>query len=245
MRSHIITSEIANVTITKIVTDGAMVKAGDTLVCFDQSQLEARWKSQRNQLDVQISKLAQQKENITLTEFQGGLAVKQAVYQLEYAKAKLEESRANLVQEQELFVNKFSSYPDVQTADLAAKQTLVTKIFELTKMGGRSEFCSNQIVPGMTASVEILVDALPNALYVPLEAAIQEEDSLRVLYVMSNSKPEKVVTKFGIWNENNIVVVGGIKAGDLVCIRDPALKLTALESQGLEDRTTQGPTLGP
>lgn len=88
----------------------------------------------------------------------------------------------------------------------------------------------SQIIPGMTASVEILVDALPQALYVPLEAAI-EKDSTRVVYVMEGDHPKPREVVFGIWNENDIVVKKGLEQGERVCLRDPTVKLTIPEEK--------------
>jgi multidrug efflux pump subunit AcrA (membrane-fusion protein) len=88
----------------------------------------------------------------------------------------------------------------------------------------------------MTASVEILVDALPHALYVPLEAVI-EKDSTRVLYVMEGDRPEPREVVFGIWNDNDIVVREGVEEGQQVCLRDPTVKL---ETPAMETEATEG-----
>lgn len=145
--------------------------------------------------------------------------------------------------------------------DLAVKQAVIAKVSQMAdSLADRESTASfavtttldsigtgprpNQIIPGMTASVEILVDALDWALYVPLEAVIYK-DAQSVLYVMLNGKFEKRGVTFGIWNANNIVVRRGAKVGELVCLRDPTVKLEAPEIAGAESRARSGAIVGP
>ena len=84
-----------------------------------------------------------------------------------------------------------------------------------------------QIIPGLTAQVELLVDVIEDAVYIPREAVI-EKDSANVVYVMEEGRPEQREIVLGPANENDVVVVGHLKERDLVCLRDPTVKLTPL-----------------
>lgn len=138
----------------------------------------------------------------------------------------------------------------IDKEDLAAKQAIVAAEYaasvdttvstsdagldpsEATAAADTSEETvrSSQIIPGMTASVEILVDALPHALYVPLEAVI-EKDSTRVVYVLQKEGPEPREVVFGVWNENDIVVKRGLEKGEQICLRDPTTELETPEAE--------------
>ncbi len=72
--------------------------------------------------------------------------------------------------------------------------------------------------PGMSARVELLVERLASAVYVPLEAVF-ERGGKHYCYVANGEAREVLV---GPSNENHIVIGAGVEAGELVLLGDPS-----------------------
>ena len=84
----------------------------------------------------------------------------------------------------------------------------------------RVERADPRLRPGMSARVELLVERLVSALYVPLEA-IFERGGKHFAYVMRGRSPEVQEVLVGPSNENHIVVEQGLEEGERVLLRDP------------------------
>ena len=74
--------------------------------------------------------------------------------------------------------------------------------------------------PGMTTSNQILTASMPNKLYVPLEA-VSSEDSVTVVFKRNGGGVVKQEIETGAMNENEIVIVRGLEAGDEVLLTPP------------------------
>ncbi len=72
--------------------------------------------------------------------------------------------------------------------------------------------------PGMSARVELLVERLASAVYVPLEAVF-ERGGKHYCYLGNGEAREVLV---GPSNENHIVIGTGVEAGELVLLGDPS-----------------------
>ena len=75
--------------------------------------------------------------------------------------------------------------------------------------------------PGMSARVELLVERLSSAVYVPLEAVF-ERGGKHYCYVMNGGSAEAREVLVGPSNENHIVIGTGVEAGELVLLGDPS-----------------------
>jgi RND family efflux transporter MFP subunit len=75
--------------------------------------------------------------------------------------------------------------------------------------------------PGMTTANEVLTASLPNKLSVPLEA-VASEDSVTFVFKRERGAVVKQEVETGAMNENEIVVVRGLGAGDEVLLTPPA-----------------------
>lgn len=75
--------------------------------------------------------------------------------------------------------------------------------------------------PGMTTANEVLTASLPNKLSVPLEA-VASEDSVTFVFKRKGGGVVKQEVETGAMNENEIVVVRGLDAGDEVLLTPPA-----------------------
>ena len=86
--------------------------------------------------------------------------------------------------------------------------------------------------PGMSTRVELLVEKLDNANYVPLEAVF-ERGGKHYCYVMEGRSPEVREVLVGPSNENHIVIETGLDTGELVLLRDPNADGAPLGSESL------------
>jgi RND family efflux transporter MFP subunit len=73
--------------------------------------------------------------------------------------------------------------------------------------------------PGMTANVRIIVEKVPNAVRVPRVCVFDREER-QVVYVKRGSRFEEVRVKLGLQNDDEAVVVSGLKGGEVVALRD-------------------------
>jgi RND family efflux transporter MFP subunit len=75
--------------------------------------------------------------------------------------------------------------------------------------------------PGMSASADILIESQPNALMIPLKANFSEKGKPAV-WVARGQNFETRIIEVGKRNENDIVVVKGLREGDRVALENPA-----------------------
>ncbi|MGB9800127.1 MAG: efflux RND transporter periplasmic adaptor subunit [Thermanaerothrix sp.] len=79
-----------------------------------------------------------------------------------------------------------------------------------------------QVKPGMTAAVTILVQQLEDVLLVP-NRAVRLREGQRVVYVLRNGLPEAVTIRLGATSETySQVLEGDLREGDLVILNPPA-----------------------
>jgi multidrug efflux pump subunit AcrA (membrane-fusion protein) len=92
------------------------------------------------------------------------------------------------------------------------------KYFTVTILVGEVD---QRLRPGMSARVELLVERLASAVYVPLEAVFARGGK-HYCYVRDGGSPEAREVLVGPSNENHIVIEAGVEAGELVLLGDPA-----------------------
>lgn len=79
----------------------------------------------------------------------------------------------------------------------------------------------NQVKPGMTAAVNILVKEVNDVLLVP-NRAVRLSEGERVVYVLENDQPVRKVVRLGLSSDTMSVLNGGeVKEGDLVILNPP------------------------
>jgi HlyD family secretion protein len=91
------------------------------------------------------------------------------------------------------------------------------KYFTVTILVERAD---SRLRPGMSARVELLVEKLPNAIYVPLEAVF-ERGGKHYCYLVDGGGPEPREVLLGPSNDNHVVIEAGLDAGDRVLLGDP------------------------
>ena len=77
--------------------------------------------------------------------------------------------------------------------------------------------------PGMTTSNDIVMETLPEAVFVPLESVFEKEGRT-VVYMMNGSSAEPREVSLGAKNSNYVVITNGLEAGERVALRDPLRK---------------------
>ncbi len=78
----------------------------------------------------------------------------------------------------------------------------------------------SRLRPGMTARIELLVDRIDNARYVPLESVFERGGRL-FCWVLRDGKPEAQEVLTGPSNDNHIVIEAGLEPGEKVLLRNP------------------------
>ncbi len=77
--------------------------------------------------------------------------------------------------------------------------------------------------PGMLADVEIIVEKIPNAIYIPAQA-IFEREGKSVVYVKQGTKFVPREVKLLKRSESLMIIADGLKAGEEISIQDPNAK---------------------
>lgn len=90
------------------------------------------------------------------------------------------------------------------------------KVFEVRIMINESDTI---LRPAMTTKNTIITDVIPNAVFVPLES-VYTIDSISFVYFSGRQTRQQV--KLGRSNQNEIVVIEGLKEGDLIYLAPPA-----------------------
>lgn len=80
-----------------------------------------------------------------------------------------------------------------------------------------------RLKPGMTAQITVIVDRVPNAISIPVQASFVKEGRT-VAYVWNGSKFEERVIQIGRRSRDRALVASGLKAGDMVAMKDPEVK---------------------
>jgi HlyD family secretion protein len=90
--------------------------------------------------------------------------------------------------------------------------------------------------PGLLADVEIIIENIPNAIYIPAQAVF-EKDGRPVVYVKSGRGFEERSVKFLKQSESTMVVSEGLKPGEFVALSDP--------TAGRDEKKQEKPAGGP
>ena len=89
--------------------------------------------------------------------------------------------------------------------------------------------------PGMTTSLEIVVETVQQAVYVPLESVFSKNGKT-VVFRVDRSSPRETEVETGVRNGNFVTILKGLQGGDRVTLRDPTLReetgATESESKG-------------
>lgn len=94
---------------------------------------------------------------------------------------------------------------------------------------GVQERDPSTIKPGMTADAEFISDEIPKAIYVPIESVV-EQGGKTYVYVKQGGRYTRLPVKTGKSNDNHICITEGLKAGQVIALRDPTRDLEHQEA---------------
>jgi HlyD family secretion protein len=80
-----------------------------------------------------------------------------------------------------------------------------------------------RLKPGMTAQITVIVDRIPNAIAIPVQASFQKSGQT-VAYVVDGSKYREQPIEVSRRSRDRILVSSGLRPGDRVALRDPLAK---------------------
>jgi hypothetical protein len=86
----------------------------------------------------------------------------------------------------------------------------------------------------MTTRVELLVDRIETARFIPLESVF-EKAGRRYCWVLQDGEPEVREILTGPSNDNHIVIEAGLEAGERILLREPTEGGRSLGGAGTTD----------
>ncbi len=75
--------------------------------------------------------------------------------------------------------------------------------------------------PGTSASAEVIIERQPDSLLIPVRANF-DKNGKPAVYIQKGATYELREVKVGKRNDDDVVIVGGLKEGDVVALEDPA-----------------------
>jgi multidrug efflux pump subunit AcrA (membrane-fusion protein) len=112
------------------------------------------------------------------------------------------------------------SVASVGTIGQQADRSSSIKTFEVVVDVGEAD---PVLKPGMTTSLEIVVETIGQAVFVPLESVFTKNGKT-VVYTADRSTPQEVEVETGVRNSDFVTISKGLHGGEKVALRDPTLK---------------------
>ncbi|HEX9916163.1 MAG TPA: efflux RND transporter periplasmic adaptor subunit [candidate division Zixibacteria bacterium] len=148
------------------------------------------------------------------------MLTKARVHEVDIDKVKLGQN-VNIILEsypETTFTGKVDKIARLATRDAEDNSNINT--FDIEIMIDRTD---ERLKPGMSAKCEIIVDKIPNSIWVPIEAVF-EKDNKTVVYVIKGNNFRERQIKVGQRNDTDIIVTEGLKGKEKVALRDPTSK---------------------
>jgi hypothetical protein len=99
----------------------------------------------------------------------------------------------------------------------------------------------------MSATVDIIIDEIPEAMWVPIEAVFNR-DSASIVYSKKGRKWRAVEVELGVRNSNSVIINSNFSAGKKVALIDMSLDKDVISSQprqSLDKKKENGSKTGP
>jgi HlyD family secretion protein len=103
-----------------------------------------------------------------------------------------------------------------------------------------------RLKPGMAAKAEIIIDTIPDAVWVPIEAVF-EKGERRIVYLAERSSYHPQEVEVGPRSDIEVTITSGLSGGERVCLTDPTREMeeSPAEKRGIEARTPTRRSSGP
>jgi len=99
--------------------------------------------------------------------------------------------------------------------------------------------------PGMNARVEILVKALTNVIYIPLQSVTMSKGK-HICYVKKTGEPEQRAVEIGEFNDEFIEIKNGLAENELVLLNPPeGARMEETPDENLDDLSLTNETVTP
>lgn len=110
---------------------------------------------------------------------------------------------------------------EVASLGKAKEDNSSIKVFEIhIKILEQSEI----LKPGMTTGNKIIINEIPDVIYVPQESVF-EKDGKKIVYLKNGSSYDETEVTVGEKSEDYVVISSGLNEGDVVALRDPNISL--------------------
>jgi HlyD family secretion protein len=93
------------------------------------------------------------------------------------------------------------------------------KIFDITILLDETD---KKLMPGMTVSCEIIINEIPDTLFIPLEALFKQEKN-NIVYLKTDGGFESKPVAIGMENDDFVIITGGLSEGDEIALSDPTI----------------------
>ena len=94
---------------------------------------------------------------------------------------------------------------------------------------------SDILKPGMTTSNRIIINEIPDVLFIPHESIFESEGN-RFVFLQNGSSYDMQEVKVGEKSEDFIVITSGLQEGDVIALRDPNEDITSGSPEGSNNR---------
>lgn len=152
-------------------------------------------------------------------------AMKAVVLVNEVDIARIEKGKAAVVKLDAFPETSFSGkVTEIATLARNKKENSNVKVFDTTIL---LDGVTEKMMPGMTVNSEIIIDKIPDTLFIPLEALFIKENK-PLVYLRKSSKFEPCDVVIGPESTDYVIIEKGLKEGDEVALVDPTVKPAAL-----------------
>ncbi|MBI4890063.1 MAG: hypothetical protein HY821_05505, partial [Acidobacteria bacterium] len=93
--------------------------------------------------------------------------------------------------------------------------------------------------PGLLADVEIIVEKVPNAVFVPNQSVF-EKDGKNILYVQTGKTFQPRTVTISKRSETVSVIESGLKPGDVIALQDPTISEEDRKKKKSEKKSSGG-----
>ena len=103
------------------------------------------------------------------------------------------------------------------SGQVSTEESAGIKVFEITVDLNSTD---SRLRPGMTCKTEIILDTIPNALYIPMKTVHNENEKYFVYVKLKSGGSEKRYITLGKQNTKDVIITSGLKAGEEVLLPD-------------------------
>jgi RND family efflux transporter MFP subunit len=97
-----------------------------------------------------------------------------------------------------------------------------------------------RLKPGMAAKAEIIIDTIPNSVWVPIESVFEREGK-RIVYLAEGRSYRPQVVEVGPRNDIEVTITSGLSGDERICLTDPTRKEEEAVGEQTKKRVPEQP----